>query len=171
MDAQSAACNTYLGLSGMNQMKVNCNREGRIWSSEGIRQAQLFGIAYVPSVTLAAMMAPTYQLSLNRPLSTLECLGKVNSAISCEAPEIQNGMPMPSKIRDTRNMAMLIEPVCKATPTVMIADPIVMLCLRPNRSFTHGTTGKITTAPIEKAAVISPRIAPVGSLKSVRCQL
>lgn len=50
----------YLGLSGMNHMKMSCNIDGAIWRSDGIRQLQSFGIANVPSVTPAATIAPAY---------------------------------------------------------------------------------------------------------------
>ena len=116
-------------------MNVSCRTDGATWTREGIRQAQLLGMEYVPSVTPAAMMAPAYQLSLNKPLMTLVWRGYVNSAINCEAPEIQNGMPMPRRRRATRNMAMLTEAVWRITPTTMIAEPTVILCFLPSLSF------------------------------------
>jgi hypothetical protein len=75
--------------SGMNQMHVSCRIDGTACTTEGMRHAQLSGLAKVPSVTPAAMMAPaylvtmvsnvtlllkvlldTYQDSLNNPLMT-----------------------------------------------------------------------------------------------------
>jgi hypothetical protein len=49
---------------------------------------------------------------------------------------------------------------------VMITLPTIMQTLRPNRSLMYGTSGTAHTAPMEKAAVITPRRAPLGLLKS-----
>ena len=51
---------SHRGLSGTNQMNVKLKRAGTSWMSEGIRQAQVFGIEYVPRVTPAATIAPAY---------------------------------------------------------------------------------------------------------------
>lgn len=79
---------------------------------------------------------------------------------------MQNGIPMPRRIRATRNMAMLMEAVWMMTPMRRMAEPRVMLCLRPNLSLTYGTTGIAMTAPMLKAALMRPRRAPFGLSKS-----
>ena len=79
---------------------------------------------------------------------------------------MQNGMPMPSKMQAIRNMAILMEAVWMITPIRRMAEPRVMLCLRPNLSLTYGTTGIAMTAPILKAALMRPRRAPFGLSKS-----
>ena len=90
--------------------------------------------------------------------------------MSWDAPLMQNGIPMPSRIRATRNIAMLMEAVWMITPIRRMAEPRVMLCLRPNLSLTYGTTGIAMTAPILKAALMRPRRAPFGLSKSeVHC--
>ena len=61
---------SHRGDSGMNQMNVSWSKDGAICSRDGILHAQSFGMENVPRVTPAAMIAPTYQLSLKRPLST-----------------------------------------------------------------------------------------------------
>ena len=66
---------SHRGDSGMNQMNVSWSMDGAICNRDGIRQAQSFGMEKVPRVTPAAMIAPMYQLSLKRPLSTAVCRG------------------------------------------------------------------------------------------------
>lgn len=95
----------YRGDSGTNQIKVSCNIDGAIWTKEGILQAHVSWRLYVPKVVPAAMMAPTYQDSLKRPFNTPASFGYASSAMSEEAPEIQNGIPIPRRRRATRNMA------------------------------------------------------------------
>jgi hypothetical protein len=175
----------------MNQMKVTWSKDGTICRSDGIcrakgssqlgvsdiilgsilwshtRQAQSLFIENVPRVHPAAIIAPTYQLSLKRPLRTAVCRGYVSSAMSCDAPLIQNGMPIPRRIRATRNMTMLMEAVWMITPMRRITEPNVMLCFRPKRSLTYGTTGITMTAPMLKAALMRPRRAPFGLSKSI----
>ena len=56
--------------------------------------------------------------------------------------------------------------VCRIAPMVMTTLPMIMHTLRPNLSLTYGTSGTAHAAPIEKAAVITPRSAPLGLLKS-----
>lgn len=45
------------------------------------------------------------QDSLKRPFKTPASRGWANSAMSCEAPEMQNGMPIPRRRREMRNIA------------------------------------------------------------------
>jgi hypothetical protein len=75
-------------------------------------------------------------------------------------------MPIPRRIRATRNMAMLMEAVWMITPMRRITEPKVMLCFRPKRSLTYGTTGIAMTAPMLKAALMRPSRAPFGLSKS-----
>ena len=86
-------------------MKMSCNVDGKSWRSEGNRQLQLLSQEYVPSVTPAAMIAPAYQLSLNKPVITDRSLGYANSAMSCEAPLMAYTIPIPRMILATRNIA------------------------------------------------------------------
>ena len=83
---------------------MSCSSDGAIWTKEGIRQAHVSARLYVPRVVPAAMMAPTYQDSLNRPFNTPASFGYASSAMSEEAPEIQKGIPIPRMRRATRNM-------------------------------------------------------------------
>lgn len=79
---------------------------------------------------------------------------------------MQNGMPIPNNSLATRNIAILTAAVWRMTPTTIMADPMVMLCLRPIRSLVYGTMGRAITAPMLKAAVMSPSRAPFGLSKS-----
>src|SRR3569833_2452815 len=93
------------GDSGTNQMNVSCSKDGVAWTRDGMRHDHSSGREKVPSVTPAAMMAPAYQDSLNSPFRMPASRGYASSAISCDAPEMQKGIPMPRSRRDTRNMA------------------------------------------------------------------
>lgn len=86
-------------------MNMSCSVDGSSWSSDGRRQLQLLSQENVPRVTPAAMMAPAYQLSLNRPVMTDRSLGYASSAMSWEAPLMAYTIPMPRMMRATRNMA------------------------------------------------------------------